>query len=105
MKFILASTNIWLFSQQFSNKLFNKTTEKMKKVFALMSIVAMFSMVACGPANEKNEEAEKQRIEDSITHADSVASAQLRMEEEMNAAVDTTVADTTAPAMEEGHDH
>ncbi len=77
----------------------------MKKVFALMSIVAMFSMVACGPAKENNEEAEKQRIEDSITHADSVASAQKLVEEEMNAAVDTTTAvDTTAPAMEEGHE-
>jgi len=105
MKFILASTNIWLFSQQFSNKLFNKTTEKMKKVFALMSIVAMFSMVACGPAKENNEEAEKQRIEDSIRVADSTAAAQAAVEQEMEVVeVDTTAADTTAPAMEEGHE-
>jgi len=75
----------------------------MKKVFALMSIVAMFSMVACGPAKENNEAAEKQRIEDSITVADSTAAAQAAVEAEMMAA-DTSAADTSAPAMEEGHE-
>jgi hypothetical protein len=48
----------------------------MKKVFALLSIVTVFSMVACGPAKENNEEAEKLRIEDSIRVADSIAAAE-----------------------------
>lgn len=81
----------------------------MKKVFALMSIVAMFSMVACGPAKENNEEAEKQRIEDSIAREDSIAAAQAKIEEEMAQQQDTTAVDTTmeAPAeapAEEGHE-
>lgn len=78
----------------------------MKKVFALMSIVAMFSMVACGPSNEKDAEAEKQRIADSIHVADSTAAAQKAMEDAMTAPVDTTGADTAAPAegtTHEGH--
>lgn len=97
---------IWLFSQQFSNKLFNKPTEKMKKVFALMSIVAMFSMVACGPA-KNNEEAEKQRIEDSIRVADSNAAVQAAMEAEMNAAAqaaDTTAGDSAAAPADGTHE-
>lgn len=48
----------------------------MKKVFALMAIVGLFSVVACGPAKENNEEAEKLRIEDSIRVADSIAAAE-----------------------------
>lgn len=81
----------------------------MKKVFALMSIVTMFSMVACGPAKENNEEAEKQRIEDSIAREDSIAAAQAKIEEEMAQQQDTTAVDTTmeAPAeapAEEGHE-
>ncbi len=93
---------IWLFSQQFSNKLFNKPTEKMKKVFALMSIVAMFSMVACGPSNQEKEEAEKARVADSTRIADSTLAAQ-QAAEAMTAPVDTMVTDTTAPA--EGAEH
>jgi uncharacterized membrane protein YebE (DUF533 family) len=94
---------IWLFSQQFSNKLFNKPTEKMKKVFALMSIVAMFSMVACGPSNQEAEEAEKKRIQDSTNAADSAAAAQKALEDAMTAPVDTVVVDSMAPA--EGTNH
>ncbi len=84
----------------------------MKKVFALMSIVAMFSMVACGPSKNHDEEAEKKRIEDSIKTADSIAAAQQQMEEEMNqqtedttATQDTTAAgtETEAPEAHEGH--
>lgn len=93
---------IWLFSQQFSNKLFNKPTEKMKKVFALMSIVAMFSMVACGPSNQEKEEAEKARVADSTRIADSILAEQ-KAAEAMAAQQDTTVTDTTAPA--EGAEH
>ncbi|MBI1221666.1 MAG: hypothetical protein GC180_03595 [Bacteroidetes bacterium] len=79
-----------------------------------MSIVTMFSMVACGPAKEHDEEAEKQRIEDSIRVADSTAAAQQAMEEEMAAQQDTSAVDTSASMeeapmeapMEEGHgDH
>lgn len=79
----------------------------MKKVFALMSIVAMFSMVACGPAKENNEEAEKQRIEDSIRVADSTAAAEqaaLDAQIENQKTEGTVPGDTTPTPIEEGHE-
>ncbi len=69
----------------------------MKKVFALMSIVAMFSMVACGPAKEGNDEAEKKRIEDSIAAANAAAEQAAAAEAEVaTETMDSTSMDSTA---------
>lgn len=74
----------------------------MKKVFALMSIVAMFSMVACGPAKEGNDEAEKKRIEDSIAAANAAAEQAAAEETVATETMDSTSMDSTAaPATEE----
>lgn len=75
----------------------------MKKVFALLSIVTMFSMVACGPSNQEKEEAEKKRVEDSIRTVDSLAAIAAEQAAMEAAAADTTAMDTTAPA--EGAEH
>lgn len=74
----------------------------MKKVFALMSIVAVFAMVSCGPSAEEKAKAEQKRQDDSAKAAqitaDSLAAAQAAAEA---AVIDTTVkVDTTvAPAV------
>ncbi|TNE79971.1 MAG: hypothetical protein EP332_09470 [Bacteroidetes bacterium] len=75
----------------------------MKKVFALMSIVAMFSMVACGPAKEGNDEADKKHIEDSIAAAaaETTAAEEVVATETTDSTATDSAATEAAPATEE----
>ncbi len=73
----------------------------MKKVIALLSIAAVFAVVACGPSAEDKKKAEEARIADSIRVADSIAAAEKAAAEAAMQTVDTTVVDSTAaPATE-----
>lgn len=75
----------------------------MKKVFALMSIVAMFSMVACGPAKHEDKAADEQAKKDSIeaaAKAEAEMEAASQPEVDETPAMDTTAMDTTAKVEE-----
>lgn len=60
----------------------------MKKLFALMMIAGMFSVVACGPSQEEKDKAEAA----AKAQADSVMNASQEVATEVAAAVDSTAA-------------
>lgn len=72
---------------------------KMKKLFSLMAVAGMFTLVSCGPSAEEQAAAEKAR-QDSIANAE--AQMQAAQEEANRQAAEATAAaattDSAAPA-------
>jgi hypothetical protein len=78
-----------------------KVSQKMKKVFALLTIVSVMSFVACKSKPAHDAAADSAHMADSIKHVeDSIAAA--KTAEEAAMAADTSVKDTAPAAATEG---
>jgi len=94
------------FCINFACELITKTKKKMKKLFSLLVIAGLATLIACGPSAEEKAAAEKKK-QDSIAAVqkaidDSIAAAQQAIDDSIAVAKQQAYDDSVANATKKG---